>query len=415
MTLSLYIAKRLYHNQDDKRKVSRPAINIASIGVAIGLAVMIITISVIMGFKNTIQDKVIGFGSHIQIINSQSLQDINQSPIVIDDSIHNIIKNINGVKHIETYSITSGILKSDNDFIGITFKGVGPDYNTEFLQSNLKDGEIPNFNDTISLNQIVISQNTANKLHLAINDKVYAYFISSSTPKVRRFTIKGIYKTNLSQFDESICFTDKYTINKLNKWEENHCTGVEIIACDLKNLDNLNDKFLTTINKTKDKEGNLLRTTTIHETYPQIFTWLKLLDLNVWIILGLMLCVAGFTMISGLLIIILERIRMIGILKALGTSDRIIRHTFMWFATFIIFRGLILGNLIGVSIILIQKHTGLIQLDPANYYVSTAPMELNIISIIILNITTLFICIFVLILPSFIVSHINPIKTIRYE
>lgn len=415
MNLPLYIAKIIYYNQDDKKKVSRPAIKIASVGVAIGLAVMIITISVILGFKHTIENKVIGFGNHIQVLNSQTMHGVNHVPITLDDNLLNLIQSFDGVKQTGRFSTAQGILKTESDFKGINFKGIGPEYNTEFLKNNLVSGIIPEFSDSNSNNQILISQHTAEKLQLKTDETILAYFINHSNVRARKFTIKGIYRTDLSYFDDVLCFTDIYTINKLNKWDDNQCSGLEIIVDDFNELSKPNFFFINIINKNLDKAGNTLSSATIKEIYPQIFTWLQLLDLNAWIIIVLMLCVAGFTMISGLLIIILERVQMIGVLKALGANDSIIRSTFLWFATFIIAKGIIWGNIIGISIILIQSATGLIQLDPENYYVSTAPMELNIPIIILLNVATLFVCIMILVMPSFIVSRIQPIKSIRYD
>lgn len=415
MNLPFFIAKRIYNNQDDKQKVSRPVITIATIGVAIGLAVMIITTSVVFGFKHTIRDKAIGFSSHIQIANFLTLQGSDNLPICANDSLWNVIKNIKGVSNAEPYTILQGILKTNDDFKGINFKGIGPGYDISFLKSSIVEGEIPTFSDSSSTNQIVISLYTAQKLKLKTGDKLHAYFINNENVRARRFVVKGIYETNLAQFDESLCFIDIYTATKLNGWDKDMCTGIELKTTDFNKLDETSTNVIKTINRTTDSHGHTLGSATINEMHPQIFTWLDLLDLNVWIILALMTCVACFTMISGLLIIILERTQLIGTLKALGTNNTTIRHIFLWFATFIIGRGIIWGNIIGIGLVILQMQTGMISLDPANYYVSTAPMELNIPVILLLNISTLLICIFVLIMPSFMISHINPAKSMRYE
>lgn len=415
MNLSLFIAKRIYNNQGDKQKVSRPVISIATIGVAIGLAVMIITVSVVFGFKHTIRDKVIGFSNHIQVANFLTLQGAGHHPVCIDDSLEQSISAIEGVGKTDRYTVVQGILKTDGDFKGISFKGIGPQYRTEFLQSCLSDGVIPQFSDSSSTNQLVISQNTADKLHLNVGDKLFAYFVFNDDVRARRFTVKGIFQTNMAQFDESLCLIDIYTANKLNGWNHDQCTGLELSVTDFTHLEETASNVRAKINRTFDKDGNPLGSLTIHEMHPQIFTWLDLLDLNVWIILVLMVCVAGFTMISGLLIIILERVQMIGTLKALGTDNTVIRHTFLWFATFIIGRGLLIGNIIGIGVVLLQIHTGIISLDPTNYYVDKAPMELNLPVILLLNIATLLICILVLILPSYMISRIHPAKSMRYE
>ena len=227
--------------------------------------------------------------------------------------------------------------------------------------------------------------------------------------------IAGIYQTNMTRFDETLCFTDIYAVNRLNGWDKDHCTGVEVTVDDLRQIDITFDAFIRQINRSNDGHGNTLISQTIYELYPNVFTWLELLDLNVWIILVLMVCVAGFTMISGLLIIILERTQMIGILKALGTRNKTIRHTFLWFSVFIIGQGMLWGNILGIGLVLLQQYTGIVTLDPQVYYVSKAPVELNLPLVVVLDLVTLFVCVFVLILPSFLVSHIHPAKSMRYE
>ena len=415
MNLPFFIARRIYSDQGDKRKVSRPAIRIATIGVAIGLAVMIVTVSVVLGFKHTIRDKVVGFGSHIQVRNVMTYNGGSQHPICMDDSLTKTINDIEGVASVQRFTMTQGILKTDEDFLGVMFKGVGQEYDMSFLKEHLTEGEMPQFSDSTSHYQLLISQMIADKLRLKAGDKVFAYFIDDGDVRTRRYTISGIYETNMTRFDENLCITDLYTANKLNGWLTNQATGVEIRVKDFERLADTEERFILSINRTIDSQGNILTTDTIYELYPQVFSWLELLDINVWIILALMVCVAGFTMISGLLIIILERTQMIGTLKALGARNKAIRKTFLWFAVFIISQGLFWGNIVGLGIVLVQQHTGLITLDPRTYYVSEAPMELNLPLVVLINIATLLICVFVLIAPSFLISHIHPAKSMRYE
>ena len=415
MNLPLFLARRIYKTNGDNVKVSRPAIRIATIGVSIGLAVMIITVSVVLGFKHTIRDKVIGFGSHIRVENFLTMQSPDPYPICVDDSIINILKDIDGIKNVGRFATTQGILKTDSDFLGIVFKGVGPEYDMSFIRKNLKTGEIPEFSDTKSNNKLLISQMVADKMKLKAGDKIFAYFISEDNVRARRFTISGIYETNMTQFDRSLCFTDLYTTVRLNNWEKDQCSGVELLVTDFENINQTSQNVTDCINRTTDKYGETFTSMTIYEAYPQIFSWLELLDINVWIILALMICVAGFTMISGLLIIILERTKMIGILKAVGASNICVRKVFLWFAVFIIGRGMLWGNIIGIGLILLQMYTGIVSLDPATYYVSTAPMEINIPLIVIINAATLLISVFVLIAPSYLIAHIHPAKSMRYE
>lgn len=415
LNLPLFLARRIYKDKGDKYKVSRPAIRIATIGVAIGLAVMVVTVSVVLGFKHTIRDKVVGFGSHIQVENFLALQSTDPYPICVDDSLMRVLRSTDGVKHVERFALTQGILKTDSDFLGMTFKGVGPEYDFTFIRQNLVAGDIPEFSDQSSHYKLLVSQMTADKLKLAVGDKVYAYFISNNDVRARRFTVSGIYQTNLTLFDQSLCFTDLYTAVRLNNWLDGQCTGAEITVADFGRLEETAANVVERVNRTPDKYGDILTSQTIDEAYPQIFSWLDLLDINVWIILALMVCVAGFTMISGLLIIILERTQMIGTLKALGARNSTVRHTFLWFAAFIIGRGLLFGNIIGIGIVLLQEYTGVVSLDPTSYYVSTAPMELNVPFIVLLNVATLLISLFVLIAPSYLISHIPPAKSMRYE
>ena len=415
MNLSFFIAKRIYSDKGDKRKVSRPAIHIATAGVAIGLAVMILTVSVVLGFKHTIRDKVIGFGSHIQVANFLTMQSSDPYPICIDDSIMRVIKGIEGVAHVERLALTQGILKTDEDFLGISFKGIGPEYDLSFIKSNLKSGSLPSFSDSANKGNLLLSSATADKMNLKTGDKVYAYFISDTGVKMRRFTVSGIFQTNMSQFDNSLCFTDLYTARKLNNWDGQLCSGAEVRVADLQLIDAVASRIADKVNRTTDHEGNIFSSQTIYESYPQIFSWLSLLDVNVWIILALMICVAGFTMISGLLIIILERTQMIGVLKALGMKGASVRHTFLWFAVFIIGKGMLIGDLLAAAIIVLQRQTGFISLDPTTYYVSEAPTEVNLPAFLLVNAATLLISVLVLVGPSFLISHIHPAKSMRYE
>lgn len=413
--LPLFLARKIYGSDDKNHKVSKPAIRIATLGVAIGLAVMIITVGVVYGFKHTIRDKAIGFGSHIQVQNFMSMQSGDPHPICLDDSLMTVLKKINGVRHAGRYTMTQGILKTDNDFLGIVLKGIGEEYDTRFLAANIVEGEMPKFSGKKSSNKILVSKNIADKLHLSVGDKLFAYFVCTDDVRVRRFTVSGIYETNMSHFDQMICITDLYTTTRLNGWDAQQCSGAEIEVADFNLLDQVTQEMVEKVNRTTDRNGEVISTQTIFEAYPQIFTWLDLLDINVWIILALMTCVAGFTMISGLLIIILERTQMIGILKALGARNSTVRHTFLWFATFIIGRGLLLGNIIGVGLLLIQKYTGVVALDPKTYYVSKVPVEINIPIILAINAATLAISVLVLIAPSYLVAHIQPSKSMRYE
>lgn len=417
MNFPLFIARRIYSDHiGDQQKVSKPAIRIAVAGVAIGLAVMIISVCVVLGFKHTIRDKVVGFGSHIQVANFYTLQSsaIDQ-PIAIGDSMMNVLKKTEGVKHVQRFAMKQGILKTDNDFLGVMFKGVGPEFDSTFIHKSMVEGSIPHFSDQQSTNRILISKDMASKLRVKAGDRIFAYFIGEGGVRTRRFTISGIYQTNLAQYDKTTCFCDLYTARKLNAWTDDMVTGAELTVKDFKQLSTTANDIINRVNRTQDQYGNTFSSKTIRELSPQIFSWLDLLDLNVWIILAIMTAVAVVTMISGLLIIILERTTMIGVLKALGARNSTVRHTFLWFAAFIIGKGLLIGDALALALILLQKLTGFAKLDPQTYYVDVVPVELDWMLIVALNIATMLIALFVLIAPSYLVSHIHPAKSMRYE
>lgn len=415
MSFPLFLARKIYASDADKNMVSRPAVRIATMGVAVGLAVMIISVCVVLGFKHTIRDKVIGFGSHITVADYMTMQTAEQYPIQMGDSMMRVLRGIEGVKHVQRYALKQGILKTDDDFLGVMLKGVGQDYDSTFIHKNLIAGRIPLFSEKKSQQKLVISKTMADKLKLKCGDRVFAYFINNEGVRTRRFSIEGIYQTNLQQYDESVCLTDIYTVNKLNGWEPDQYSGAELTVNNFNNLDETAQHIINKVNRTEDRYGGTYSAQTVTEMNPQIFSWLDLMDLNVWMILALMVAVAGVTMISGLLIIILERTQMIGILKALGSRNRQIRHTFLWLAVFIISKGLFIGNILGLGLIILQHYTGLVKLEPSKYYVATVPVELNIPFIIALNVATLVICILVLIAPSYLISHIHPAKSISYE
>ena len=411
MNFPLFIAKRIFYDKGGRQQVSRPAIRIATIGVAIGLAVMIITISVVLGFKHTVRDKVVGFGSHIQVFNVQGTI----HPLCINDSTLAAYEQAEGVTHAERFVTTQGILKTENDFLGVMFKGIGPEYDTHFLNDCLVEGELPAFTDSVSQYPLVISKTMAQKLRIHTGDRIFAYFIGDNDVRARRFTISGIYQTHMKRFDDIICLTDLSVTQRLNGWDSEQCSGAELLVSDFNRLKPINSNVIGVLRDNTDRDGNMSVSYAITDIYPQVFSWLELLDINVWIILGLMIAVAGFTMISGLFIIILERTQMIGILKALGARNDTIRHTFLWFAAFIIGRGLLWGNILGIGLVVLQQTTGIVTLDAQTYYVSEAPMELNILFILLLNAATLLISVFVLIAPSYLVSHIHPARSMHYE
>jgi len=415
MNLPLFLARRIYESKADKNAVSRPAVRIATMGVAIGLAVMLVSVSVVLGFKHSVRDKVAGFGSHIQVASFSTLQTGDVSPIAMGDSMLQVLKAIDGVEHVQRYAMREGILKTDSDFLGVVFKGVAEEYDTLFLHHHLTEGTIPHFSSEKSTSKILLSQSMADKLKVHSGASIYAYFIDDSGVRARKLTITGIYQTHLSQYDDITCFIDLYTVQRLNRWQADQATGAEIAVNDFGKNEVVASRIVNEVNRTTDRYGETYSSQTIQELNPQIFHWLDLLDMNVWIILALMIAVAGITMISGLLILILERTQMIGTLKALGSRNRPIRKTFLWLAAMIIGRGLVIGNVIGLGLILLQRLTHVVKLDPTVYYVKAVPVEFNIPLFLLINIATLLICVFVLIAPSYLVARIQPAKSMRYE
>lgn len=414
MNLELFIAKRIHFAQKDgKRKVSTPAIKIAIAGVAIGLAAMILSISIVVGFKREVRNKVVGFGSHIQIENYDNNTSYQTLPVVANDSLVNATKAIKGVKHVERYTTREGIIKTDDDFQGVIFKGVADDFDWQFFEQNLEEGKIITLDDTIG-NQAIISKVVANKLKLNIGDSFLAYFLQEKT-QVRKFTISGIYNTNFEEYDKLYVITNQTLLQRLNKWNNDQVSGLELMVDDFDKLDETTQNvFLEMITYT-DQAGSTLYTRSIKDMNPSIFGWLDLLDMNVIVIIVLMFAVSGFTMISGLLIIILERTNMIGILKAMGHSNGRIRKVFLYVSSFLVLKGMLWGNIIAIAVIVIQMQFGVIKLDPATYYTSQVPVTFNPLYIIFINIGTLLISVLMMVGPSYLIAKISPAKSIRFE
>ena len=415
MNLELFIARRIYKGEKKENKqVSSPAIKIAIAGIALGLAVMIIAVCVIVGFKNEIRGKVIGFGSHIQITAFERNASYEHSPIVFSDSLSSILYKNSEVNHIQEFITKPGIIKTDDDFMGVVLKGVSETYNWEFFSTNLVEGEIINPSDTTSSNQAIISQDIADKLHLNLGDRITCYFIQEPA-RARRFDIVGIYETNFEDYDKLFILTDKDILRSLNNWDADMVSGIEVLVNNYNNLDKTTQDIFFDMANYKDRLGNSLYTRSIKDINPMIFNWLNLLDMNVWIIIILMLIVSGFTMISGLLIIILERTNMIGILKSMGARDFSIRKVFLYLSAFLIGRGMLWGNIIALLFCIIQIRFQILKLDPHTYYLSAVPIDLNPLYIILLNVGTLLVSLLMIIGPSYLVAKITPSKSIQFE
>ena len=413
MSFEYYIAKRI-HFQQGRKNISRPAVRIATIAIALGLAVMIIALSVVLGFKQQIRNKTIGFGGHIQVTNYDSNNTFEMNPISVDSSFLRSLNSIAGVKHIESFATKPGIIKNETDFQGIVLKGVGSDFDWNFFKSNLIEGEILHISKDSLQNNIIISKYLAKLLGLKLGDSFFTYFIQNQV-RARKFTITGIYSTNFIEYDKLFIISDIRHVQQLNGWSDKQYSGLELFIDNFDYLDIVSDAVydLVSVQKTEDKP--IYYSQNIKQISPQIFGWLDLLDLNVWVILFLMLAVAGFNMISGLLILILERTSMIGVLKSLGANNWSIRKIFLYHSVFLIGKGMFWGNIIGLIFCALQYFTGIIPLDAEAYYVSTVPIMFNWTYIIVLNIGTALASVLMMIGPSYLITKILPAKIIRYE
>lgn len=413
-TFTWYVAQRLFAQGGSSGRASRLATGIATVGVAIGLAVMLVSVAIVLGFQKEVQDKVLGFGAHIKVINYRSFGQQEFTPIVIDDSITSRLSAIPNVASVARFCIKPGMLKTDANFRGIAIQGIGQDYDQSFISSHLVKGEMPDFTDSVSSNKLVISQAMAREMQVDVGEAIYAYFFEQ-TVRARKFTVAGIYRTNLTDFDKNFAYTDLFTIHRLLGWDSLQYAGAEIRLQDFDRLDETLFDVVNEVNHKQDAYGEYYTSMSIRTEHPQIFAWLNLLDMDIVVILILMICVSIFTTVSGLLIIILERTNFIGIMKALGARNRQVRHLFLNYAMLIIVRGIVLGNILAFTLILLQKHFGLVTLNPEVYYVEAVPVLVNWLWVAAIDAGTLIISAIAMIVPSFVISHITPAKSIRFE
>lgn len=414
MNLSRFIARRIYSAGEPEKQVSRPAVLIARIGIAIGLAVMIVTVSVVVGFKREVRGKVTGFGSDIQLTNADAARSYETRPVVVDDSLLSRLSAYPEVKHVQRFSTKPGMIKTAEDFQGMVLKGVGPEFDPAFFHRHLLEGELPQFSDTASSNCVIISKSLATKLRLKLGDKIDTYYIQDEV-RVRRLQIAGIYQTNFSEYDQLFLLTDLYLVNRLNGWERGQASGAELQVEDYSRLEETTFRIAADMDGMVDRYGEDYCVRSVEELNPQIFAWLDILDVNIWVILVLMIGVAGFTMVSGLLIIIIERTSMIGVLKSLGADNTTIRRVFLWFAVFLIGKGMLWGNAIGFAFYFVQKAFGVFKLDPETYYMDTVPVSFNLLLFFLLNAGTLLASVLMLLGPSYLITKIRPANSMKWE
>lgn len=414
MNLPYFIAERLIKGRKEGTSFSRPINVIAIIGISFGIAVMIIAVAILTGFKKQIREKVVGFGSNIQIVNFDSNLSFETAPIHEGQSFIPKIKKIPGISHIQVFATKAGIIKTDEEIQGVVLKGVGSDFDWSYFESNFVDGEVFTVSDSVRTEKVVISKKISDMLRLRIGDSFAMHFVQDP-PRMRKFTVSGIYETSLEEFDKIYVFCDIGHIKRLNNWDDDQISGFEIFIDNFDRLDLITEAVQDAVGYQILPDEDKFKVINIREKYPQIFDWLNFQDLNVIIIITLMLIVAGFNMISGLLILILEKTNMIGILKALGSEDKTIRKVFLYQAAYLIGKGLLWGNLIGVGLAFIQLKTGIISLDPSSYYIKTVPINLNIVHITLLNAGTMAAIIIMLLVPSKLISRISPVKAIKYD
>jgi lipoprotein-releasing system permease protein len=420
LNTEFFIAKRLFSAEENKKKLSNAVVNIAIVGIALGMAVMILAVAIVTGFKQQVGEKVTGFASHIVITDYSINSSFETIPIEKYQKFYPDIEKEEGIKHIQVFALKAGIIKTKADIQGVVLKGVGSDFDWSFFKKSIVEGNIFHVDNKNKTDSVIISQYIARLLKLKVGDPLFMYFINKKTKtnnpvKQRRFIIAGIYNTGLVEFDKNFVLCDIGQVQKLNEWTKNQISGFEINIDNFDDLETMTALVYERTNSDYKKGKKQLLVKNIKDSYPNIFDWLELSDTNVWLILTIMILVGIFNMISGLLVIILERTNMIGILKAMGARNYNIRKIFLYNAAFLVGKGMLWGNLAGIILCIIQYQFQIIKLDPATYYISAVPINLKILHLILLNIGTLVVTVAVLILPSMYISKINPAKAIRFS
>lgn len=401
-----FIAQRLYFAQPSNRGAVRPAVRVALLGIIIGMMVMVVTIGVVVGFKQTVANKVAGFGAHIQVVNYDNNNTYEMLPIAWSDSLLTTLQSFDHVQAAAPFYTKPGIAKTSDAFQGVVFKGTSY---WDYFAANLLEGAIPS-----APNQIIVSRRLASKLKLNVTDPLFLYFVGEEV-KVRKVQVTGIYHTGVGEFDDIFIVGTPAFVTNLNQWNEYQASGIEIMVDDLKNLHTVEDNVYYATANRLDADGNAYFTQNIEQLNPQIFAWLDLLDMNVVVIILLMLAVAGFNIISGLIILILDSVQLIGTLKALGATNAFVKRIFIKQAAMLIGKGMLIGNAIGLGLCWIQQLTHLIPLDATTYFVDFVPISFAWGWIIMLNIGTLLISVLILLLPAAIISHISPAQVMKFE
>ncbi|HNW70842.1 MAG TPA: ABC transporter permease [Bacteroidales bacterium] len=408
MKLEFFIAKRIIAK--NKANFSRPIVRIAVLSIALGVAVMIVSVAIVTGFQKEIRNKVIGFGGHIVISNYDENVSMESSPVSINQKFYPSLSQEEGIDHIQVYATKAGIIKTDEEIQGVVLKGVGSDFDWSFFNDKIIKGKSFTVSDTGKTNDILVSEYVASQLKLDTGQSLLMYFINKEQvqPSVRKFRISGIYNTGLEEFDKIYVIGDIHHIQRLNNWDSTQVGGFEVMIKNFKDLDKITESVYNQIDYN-------LNCTNVKQQYPQIFDWLDFQDVNVTIIIVMMVIVAAINMISALLILIIEKTTLIGVLKALGMRNWSIRKIFLYNASYLIIRGLIWGNIIALVFCFVQKFFGIIKLDPASYYVREVPINLDVLNMLLINFGTIAVCVFVLVIPTYVVTRISPVRAIRFS
>ncbi len=411
MNFEFFIAKRFIATKRYKSSISAPIIKIAIVAIAMGMIVMMISIATGIGLQQKISEKITVFNGHIQITNFDDNQsDVTITPIFLEQTQFTNLKNIEGIKQIQPYATKAGIIRTEKDFEGIVFKGVDEKYDWSNFNEYLVEGSLPKISNDFSFD-VLISKTIADRLGLKLNDEFNTFFLKEnpdSPPSVRVFKVVGIYESGFNEFDSGIILGDLKQIQRLNKWAVNEVGGYEILLNNFKDITPKGEEIYYEI-------GATLNAQTIIEKYPALFEWIQLFDTNMVVIIAIMILVAGINMITALLVLILEKTQLIGILKSMGANNMSIQKIFLYNASYLILLGLFWGNLIGLSLLFLQKYFGVIRLNPETYYVSVAPVYISLDYILYLNLGTLLLCLLMLLVPSLIISKISPVKAIKFE
>ena len=415
MSLEYFIAKRLFFKTEDQKQVSRPAVRIATLGIATGLAVMLISVSVVVGFKRQVEKNIVGLSSHIQVTSYQSNYSYEMAAMDLPEQLPEQLKSVPGVRHVQRFSTKPGIIKTEDSFQTLVFKGFGPDFDWNFLERYLLEGNLPELNDNLPSTQVLLSAEIARRLKLTPGDKLLCYFTRDEQLYTRQWELCGIFDTHFAEFDKIFALVDDRQIVRLNAWDSNQAGGLEIFVDDIRELPQVESEVYNLLFQTGNLSGNAYMVQSVYDLDPDLFGWLDLLDMNVWLILVLMIFVSGFNMISGLLILILERTNLIGMLKAMGADNVSVRKVFLYLSSFLIVRGMFWGNVIGLGLCSLQYYFRFLKLDPAVYYIDAVPVEINLGYIVLLNLGTLLASLLMILGPSALVARITPVKAIRFD